>query len=72
MKFDDERFQIRLVGRPVCMSEADHDVALEDTDRVQGHTALVRNVAAAVALSGAVRSTLGPRGMDKMLVDDSG
>ncbi|HIE63406.1 MAG: hypothetical protein CXT72_03700 [Methanobacteriota archaeon] len=72
MKFDDERFQIMQVGRRVCMSEADHDVALEDTDRVQGRTALVRNVAAAVALSGAVRSTLGPRGMDKMLVDDSG
>ena len=54
------------------MSDAEHDVALEDTDRIHGRTALVRNVAAAVSLSNAVRSTLGPRGLDKMLVDEEG
>ena len=54
------------------MSDAEHEVALEDTDRIHGRTALVRNVAAAVSLSNAVRSTLGPRGMDKMLVDEEG
>ena len=54
------------------MSDAEHDVALEDTDRIHGRTALVRNVAAAISLSNAVRSTLGPRGMDKMLVDEEG
>ena len=54
------------------MSDAEHEVALEDTDRVHGRTALVRNVAAAISLSNAVRSTLGPRGMDKMLVDEEG
>jgi chaperonin GroEL (HSP60 family) len=52
------------------MTDAEHEVALEDTDRIHGRTALVRNVAAAVSLSNAVRSTLGPRGMDKMLVDE--
>ena len=54
------------------MTDAEHEVALEDTDRIHGRTALVRNVAAAVSLSNAVRSTLGPRGMDKMLVDEEG
>ena len=54
------------------MSDAEHEVALEDTDRIHGRTALVRNVAAAVSLSNAVRSTLGPRGLDKMLVDEEG
>ena len=54
------------------MTESEHDIALEDTDRIQGHAALVNNVKAAVALAGAVRSTLGPLGLDKMLVDDGG
>ena len=54
------------------MTESEHDVALEDTDRLHGRSALVNNVKAAVALAGAVRSTLGPRGLDKMLVEDGG
>ena len=54
------------------MADVEHEIALEETDRIHGHTALVRNVAAAVSLSNAVRSTLGPRGLDKMLVDESG
>lgn len=54
------------------MTESEHDIALEDTDRIQGHAALVNNVKAAVALAGAVRSTLGPLGLDKMLVEDGG
>ena len=54
------------------MSETEHDIALEDTDRVQGRAALVNNVKASIALAGAVRSTLGPRGLDKMLVEDDG
>ncbi len=61
---------VSSLGR--VMSDAEHDVALEDTDRIHGRTALVRNVAAAVSLSNAIRSTLGPRGMDKMLVDEEG
>ena len=54
------------------MVEPDHEVALEDTDRIHGRSAFVNNVKAAVALSGAVRSTLGPKGLDKMLVDEDG
>ena len=51
------------------MSEAP---LLEDTDRTSGRTALRKNIAAAMALSGAVRSTLGPKGLDKLLLDDEG
>jgi len=45
---------------------------LAETEREQGRKALRNNVAAAVALAGAVRTTLGPSGMDKMLVDEAG
>ena len=58
--------------RRFAMVESEHDVALEDTDRLHGRSALVNNVEAAVALAGAVRSTLGPRGLDKMLVEEGG
>ena len=51
------------------MSEAP---LLEDTDRTTGRTALRKNIAAAMALAGAVRSTLGPKGLDKLLLDDQG
>ena len=54
------------------MVESEQDVALQDTDRVEGRSALVNNTNAAIALAGAVRSTLGPRGSDKMLVDENG
>ncbi len=54
------------------MVETDHEVALEDTDRIQGRAALVNNVLAATSLAGAIRSTLGPKGLDKMLVEDDG
>ncbi len=45
---------------------------MQDTDRIEGRSALVNNTNAAIALAGAVRSTLGPRGSDKMLVDENG
>ncbi|NLV27216.1 MAG: thermosome subunit [Methanomicrobiales archaeon] len=44
----------------------------EGTSRTRGHEARAMNVAAAKAVSNAVRSTLGPNGMDKMLVDGLG
>ena len=67
-----ERIENRgLIGR-AQMVESDHDVALEDTDRIHGRTALVNNVKAASSLAGAIRSTLGPKGLDKMLVDGDG
>ncbi len=44
----------------------------EGTERKQGKNAQRNNIAAAIAVSEAVRSTLGPKGMDKMLVDSLG
>jgi thermosome len=44
----------------------------EDSQRTQGKDAQSSNIAAGKAVSQSVRTTLGPRGMDKMLVSDSG
>lgn len=44
----------------------------ENVDRTQGYEAQRSNINAAKAIAEAVRSTLGPRGMDKMLVNNSG
>jgi len=44
----------------------------QNVERTQGFEAQRSNIAAAKALAEAVRSTLGPRGMDKMLVDSLG
>lgn len=44
----------------------------QNVDRTQGYEAQRSNIAAAKAIAEAVRSTLGPRGMDKMLVDGTG
>ncbi len=47
-------------------------VLKEGTRREKGRGALSNNIAAAKAISDSVRSTLGPRGLDKMLVDSMG
>ncbi|MCD6147533.1 MAG: thermosome subunit [Thermoplasmata archaeon] len=44
----------------------------EGTEREQGRDAQHNNIRAAMAIADAVRSTLGPKGMDKMLVDSMG
>ncbi len=44
----------------------------EGVQRTRGRTAQSNNIAAAKAVADAVRSTLGPKGMDKMLVDSMG
>lgn len=44
----------------------------EGTTREQGKGARSNNIMAAVAISDAIKSTLGPKGMDKMLVDTMG
>src|SRR3990172_7147812 len=44
----------------------------EGTTREKGKGAQGNNIAAAKAVADAVRSTLGPKGMDKMLVDSMG
>jgi len=47
-------------------------VLKEGTESTKGKTAHSNNIAAAKAVADAVRSTLGPKGMDKMLVDSMG
>ncbi|MGM0510734.1 MAG: thermosome subunit beta [Thermoplasmatota archaeon] len=44
----------------------------EGTERERGQDAQKKNIAAAKAIAEAVRTTLGPKGMDKMLVDSLG
>jgi len=44
----------------------------EGTEREKGREAQYNNIRAAMAIADAVRSTLGPKGMDKMLVDSMG
>ena len=47
-------------------------VLKEGTERSKNKDAQSNNIAAARAVADAVRSTLGPKGMDKMLVDSLG
>ena len=44
----------------------------EGTDRTRGRTAQSNNIYAARLIAETVKTTLGPRGMDKMLVDSMG
>ena len=47
-------------------------IILRDTRRESGKDAISNNIMAARAVANAVRSTLGPKGMDKLLVDSIG
>ena len=47
-------------------------VLKEGTQREQGKNAQKNNIEAAKAIADAIRTTLGPKGMDKMLVDSIG
>lgn len=42
----------------------------EGTDTSQGKPQLISNINACVAVADVVRTTLGPRGMDKLIYDD--
>jgi archaeal chaperonin len=55
----------QLGGQPIIILK-------EGTTRNRGEEAQNNNFAAAKAVAAAVRSTLGPRGMDKMLIDGIG
>jgi thermosome len=57
--------QGQLTGQPIL-------VLPEGTFRTLGKDAQHNNIAAAKAVADAVRTTLGPKGMDKMLVDNLG
>ncbi len=54
------------------MGNAPIIILKEGTKRERGKDAQFNNITAAKAISDAVRSSLGPRGMDKMLVDSMG
>jgi thermosome len=55
----------QIAGQPIVILK-------EGTTRNRGQDAQNSNFAAAKAVAAAVRSTLGPRGMDKMLIDGIG
>src|SRR5659263_426206 len=55
----------QLSGQPIIILD-------KDKTRTQGRDALGFNISAAKAVADAVRTTLGPKGMDKMLVDAVG
>ena len=57
--------QRRMGGQPMF-------ILSEDAERTRGGDAQSSNISAGKAVSESVRTTLGPRGMDKMLVSDSG
>lgn len=44
----------------------------EGTENSQGKSQLISNITACQAIVDAVRTTLGPRGMDKLMVDTQG
>ena len=55
----------QLGGQPII-------ILREGTKRNRGQEAQNNNIAAAKAVATSVRSTLGPKGMDKMLIDGMG
>ncbi|MBI4362408.1 MAG: thermosome subunit, partial [Euryarchaeota archaeon] len=55
----------QLSGQPIFILK-------EGSERTRGREAQGRNILAAKAVAAAVRTTLGPKGMDKMLVDSMG
>ncbi|MFW9946403.1 MAG: thermosome subunit beta [Candidatus Odinarchaeota archaeon] len=55
----------QLGGQPIILLK-------EGTERQRGKDAMENNIAAAKVIAEAVRTSLGPRGMDKMLVDQFG
>ncbi len=55
----------QLGGQPIIILK-------EGTERTRGKDAMTNNIAAAKVIAEAVRTSLGPRGMDKMLVDQFG
>jgi len=55
----------QLSGTPVLILK-------EGTQRTRGKSAQSNNIMAGIVISDAIKSTLGPRGMDKMLVDSLG
>ena len=61
-----------MVGPDMYGGQQPIFILKEGTNRTRGKSAQSNNIAAAKAVADAVRSTLGPKGMDKMLVDSMG
>ena len=59
------QFRCNMQGQPIYIMQ-------QGTTQEKGRTAQTNNIAAAKAVAQAVRTTLGPMGMDKMLVDEGG
>ncbi|MFB6146355.1 MAG: TCP-1/cpn60 chaperonin family protein, partial [Halobacteriaceae archaeon] len=57
--------QQQMGGQPMIIMD-------DDAQRVKDRDAQEHNIEAARAVADAVRTTLGPKGMDKMLVDSMG
>ena len=64
-KSDEESFMAASQGIPVLIMK-------EGSSRSRGKEAQHANIMAAKVIAEAVKSSLGPRGMDKMLVDSLG
>ena len=60
-----EAIQATISGQPVL-------ILREGTSRAKGREAQSANIAAAKVVAETVRSSLGPKGMDKMLVESFG
>jgi T-complex protein 1 subunit eta len=54
----------------ICLQQPQIILLKEGTDTSQGTPQLVSNINACMALADTVRTTLGPRGMDKLIHDD--
>ncbi|MGC8581156.1 MAG: thermosome subunit beta [Thermoplasmata archaeon] len=64
---------MQLGGRKVMLGGGQPVLILkEGTKREKGRSALMNNIEAAKAIADAVKTTLGPKGLDKMLVDGMG
>jgi len=61
-----------MTGRGLPMMQPQIILLKEGTDASQGRGQLLSNINACLAVVDTVRTTLGPRGMDKLIVDEKG
>ncbi|CAG8553322.1 367_t:CDS:10 [Acaulospora morrowiae] len=61
-----------MAGRGLPMIQPQIILLKEGTDASQGRGQLLSNINACLAVVDTVRTTLGPRGMDKLIVDEKG
>lgn len=67
-------YQVTTVINWTFLSQQQPQIILlkEGTDSSQGKPQLISNINACQTVAEAVRTTLGPRGMDKLIVDNNG